>query len=536
MSSRQKVEAILAEIRDTYEMSFGHFLLEFFRYNDVAGEPLSRSRLHTDALKDILRGHTPCYSLAYILKEILNDPMAYPKRGVDKEEAFSPAAPYPMIAASALSTMVTELARTRRLAYMDEVSKSMLVPYMTEDLDSEPLYMVPSVSKCTPKISWANSPLQQVNPSPMMRMHDIGLQLIFDVLTPSAEDLSPTPYRGPDSLWAQRIRTWKAVALVSRRWNLLANPYLYRYVGLRRVGQLLALVRTLKSTDGFGDMIKHLSFSCFVPNEWDSVTNESISYLLTKCPNIHSLSLMENFSQWLHTFRQDGTRRCQISDETIQAATSITDVSYCYIAPNDVANLSQYHVFSSLPNITSLTLNMEYPSSPSYLTCLFDLQQGHLDEIRANPAAYQDLPFLQGLDPRLKHLRIDGGLWFRDRCHIISQRLLHLNLFERFTNLHLVIDDHYNMEGKAITGRLDVWKNFEYPCQGGSKFYACFCEQPSTPGLRFLHRHLRHFLPNLPFTFPPDAIDHDSPDEDVHNFFRTRLRVASDVVTFSTLR
>lgn len=372
-----------------------------------------------------------------------------------------------------------------------------------------------------------------------MRLHDIGLQLIFDVLTPSAQDSSPTLYRGPTSLWCQRVRTWKAVTLVCRRWNSISTRYLYQSVALRRVAPMVALVRTLKDNVGFCEMIRHLTISCFVPEGWDHITNECISYLLTQCSNLRALSLLAPFTEWLHATRTDGMRRFEISNETIRSANSITTVSYCYMTPDDVLPVSHYHVFSSLPNIVSLMVTMDIPTIRSYLSCLFDFKQEDLDRIRAQPSEFQDLPFVQNLDHGLKHFRVDGGLWFRDRYD--SDRLRHLLLFQRFSNLHLAIDTGYyrvrgpwvyvygetnTWEGVTITGQLDVWTDYWSRKSAQISVYPICRKQ----GLRFLDGHLKHFLPNLPFTFPPDTT-HTNHNRR-HDLFGMYVEETPDTISF----
>lgn len=117
--NRQKVDAVLHDIKNTYQMSFAHFLWEFFRYSDAYGKPLSRSRLHKDALEDILRGHVSCYSFAHLLEQIMKDPMAYPKKNSKEDgEMFSNTVSYLDVrhAAPALSNLAMEIVQTRKLA------------------------------------------------------------------------------------------------------------------------------------------------------------------------------------------------------------------------------------------------------------------------------------------------------------------------------------------------------------------------------------------------------------------------------------
>ena len=138
-------------------------------------------------------------------------------------------------------------------------------------------------------------------------------------------------------------------------WHAIATPYLYQNVVLRRVGQVPALVRTLKDNIDFCPMIRYLTFSCDVPREWDDVMNNGMTYLLKECSNVQSLSLHGLFTEWLQG-KQAGceTRRFRIQDEILLSATSITDICYMYTSfTHQADSFKAYHVFSSLPNIKS---------------------------------------------------------------------------------------------------------------------------------------------------------------------------------------
>ena len=180
-------------------------------------------------------------------------------------------------------------------------------------------------------------------------------------------------------------------------WHAIATPYLYQNVVLRRVGQVPALVRTLKDNIDFCPMIRYLTFSCDVPREWDDVMNNGMTYLLKECSNVQSLSLHGLFTEWLQG-KQAGceTRRFRIQDEILLSATSITDICYMYTSfTHQTDSFKAYHVFSSLPNIKSLQILHVYDLSQECHIIAFNSR--HLSQIRSNPKQFSSYPWFTDL-------------------------------------------------------------------------------------------------------------------------------------------
>lgn len=90
------------------------------------------------------------------------------------------------------------------------------------------------------------------------------------------------------------IRSLKSVALVCKSWHAVAYPLLYRDTIFRRVGQVVAFARTLRSSQGtFSPYVCSVIVTCGVPNSWIRVTRQSLEYIVASCPNLKSLSFRQ---------------------------------------------------------------------------------------------------------------------------------------------------------------------------------------------------------------------------------------------------
>lgn len=130
-------------------------------------------------------------------------------------------------------------------------------------------------------------------PSPQLqdRIHGIALRFIFDLTVPPPGLLSHSLVEGPRSPWCRALATLKSITLVSKTWHSVAFPLFYRDIVLRRVGQVVAFARTIRSSpETFGPLVHTLVVSCEVPDSYLRVTRESFAYILAECPNLKDIS------------------------------------------------------------------------------------------------------------------------------------------------------------------------------------------------------------------------------------------------------
>ncbi|KAK7694307.1 hypothetical protein QCA50_001489 [Cerrena zonata] len=355
----------------------------------------------------------------------------------------------------------------------------------------------------------------------ILHLSDI-LERIFDELMPPPGLLDPVLQAGPRSLWCRYLQMQKSLTLVCRDWNHVATHYLYQNISLRQAMQLPALVRTLRNNPDYHSMVTHLTFSFYVPDNWDQVTNDGISYLLTQCPNVRSLSFLSFFTAWLYKIRKDDLRakRFKIFDDVMRSATSVTRISYSHPHCDNtkLRDLTSFHVFSSIPNITSFTLTMDRVHSSTWPSCLLVLTESHLEQIRTHPESFQDLPYLTNLDPKLTHLCVDAGIWFRDKTDKEKIKQFVLDIFGRLPDVHIVLNDNDWDSVKILlqslpedfAGHLDVYA----PSPAAKPTVRHYADYRSRhpelfrSGVRFLHSYLRN-LPNLPLVYPPEDTDVD---------------------------
>ncbi|KAK7694306.1 hypothetical protein QCA50_001488 [Cerrena zonata] len=496
MTNRQKMDLILQEIIGTYDMSLADFLWEYFRCLDSDGDVVDRSPLHAASLESLLQGRET-RTFGQIIGEVLNDHISRPQDSEEEKQMFSTTQSYLTIkpALPAITTMTMELLRTRSPKYVQDPADIMLA--------RRPSYML-------------SAPIHYKNYSLISRLRGVHLQRIFDHLTPPEDLLDPALHSGPRSLWCRSLRTWKSLTVMCRSWNPIATRYLYNDIVLRRVGQLPALIRTLQNKPSYHSFVNRLTFSFYVLDECDLSTNEGISYLLTRCSNLRSISFLPVFTAWLYEFRKDGVRRFEISDDAMRSATSITNLKISHPSHDDTGPRNPFassRIFSSIPNITSLTLTMDRGRELSALpSCLLDLKEHHINQIRAHPETFQGLPFLDSIDPRLTSLRIDIGIWFRGERTKEGFRKLILNLIQQPPDLHIVLNDDWSSARnlllslpKDFVGLLDVWA----PSLTADPTHERYANERKIhpeynhPNVRFFDISLRNLL-NLPFVCPPE--------------------------------
>ncbi|KAJ3491682.1 hypothetical protein NLI96_g537 [Meripilus lineatus] len=125
------------------------------------------------------------------------------------------------------------------------------------------------------------------------------LRLIFQALNPRHDFLQHLLTSGPHSPWSQSIRTKKTLIMVSRSWREVALPFLYEVVSLRRVGQLVALARTLRqNAREYSHLIRRLSLSFYIPEGYRQNVERNMADILARCIYITELSFESAFTDW----------------------------------------------------------------------------------------------------------------------------------------------------------------------------------------------------------------------------------------------
>ena len=268
-----------------------------------------------------------------------------------------------------------------------------------------------------------------------IRIHHIALELIFEASLPPEPLIDSSLSYGPESTWSERLRTQKALTLVCHNWHEVAVALLYHDIVLRRVNQIPALLRTLRLNPNLRDLIKHITFACYVPEAWDDVTSRSITLLIGLCPNLRSINFSMPFSEWLSAVRNsDGLMVFNPCLAFGRCAPSITQFTY-YDHPlyANIANIVPYEVLSLFPNLTKLEL-ITYPSHDHFVDRrLFNLQFNHLKELSVRPRQgpiqrdYYEVLKTWEL-PRLEFLAADFCMQ-PPRC---GQYEHHIAFFEKF--------------------------------------------------------------------------------------------------------
>ena len=160
----------------------------------------------------------------------------------------------------------------------------------------------------------------------MPHMHQIALRQIFEQTLPPPGILGHALSRGPESAWSHSLRTIKSIALVSKAWHAVALPLLYRHVVLRRVGQIIAFARTIRSSpDTFARHVRAVVVACEVPTDLVRVTRQSLAYIFELCRNLRSLSFQAAFPL-VPVLRFTSTAKGSSLHGTLQLPTTITQL------------------------------------------------------------------------------------------------------------------------------------------------------------------------------------------------------------------
>ncbi|KAL4243921.1 hypothetical protein ABKN59_010613 [Abortiporus biennis] len=125
----------------------------------------------------------------------------------------------------------------------------------------------------------------------MNRIHNIALQCIFDALIVPSGFLITQSSNFHVRGWLEDLRIRKSLALVCKQWYYVALPYLYSKIHLRRIGQLPALVNTLRGNPtNFNELITTISFEFLVPDNCRHFTQSCVAFIIENCSFLSSLS------------------------------------------------------------------------------------------------------------------------------------------------------------------------------------------------------------------------------------------------------
>ena len=216
--------------------------------------------------------------------------------------------------------------------------------------------------------------------------------------------------------------------------------FLYQDVVFRRVGQIPALVRTLRSNkEGVEEHIKSLTFACLVPEQWDDLVSRGIEHIVARCPNLRSLTFWGPFVDWLQTSNSNG--RVFDPVKTFKGrADNITRISYFDLLQNTtpILDIIPGLLLTSFRNLTHLSLTSHSSPSETYnpatpdplLLNLTFPNLTHLDLLPKNgPIAMAFFYILHTWSlPSLTHLRMDLSLQWHN-CTSYDHHIAFLNKF-----------------------------------------------------------------------------------------------------------
>ncbi|KAI0780328.1 hypothetical protein C8Q74DRAFT_1447650 [Fomes fomentarius] len=119
------------------------------------------------------------------------------------------------------------------------------------------------------------------------------LLCIFHSMPSRRHSLDPSLSLGPRSLWMETMRTKKALALVCKSWHGPAIEVLYEDIVIRRMGQIVALARTLQSERaGFARLVKviHIDTLAIFPS-CSHVVKEDFETIMSQCTMLKEFSI-----------------------------------------------------------------------------------------------------------------------------------------------------------------------------------------------------------------------------------------------------
>ncbi|KAL1753208.1 hypothetical protein FB107DRAFT_218310 [Schizophyllum commune] len=112
------------------------------------------------------------------------------------------------------------------------------------------------------------------------------LQLIFD------RTITPSCFIGPgysvcEYPWLAAMTTKRDLPLVCRSWYHASIELLYRDIGIRSVGQVCALAKTIEGTPSLAPLVRSITFACFVGELHELTYTWDAGTIMKSCQNLH---------------------------------------------------------------------------------------------------------------------------------------------------------------------------------------------------------------------------------------------------------
>lgn len=119
------------------------------------------------------------------------------------------------------------------------------------------------------------------------------VRIIFEEAIPAAYQYNPSMPASPSNSWPSVLATKMALPLICRTHYWEGMSVLYNDISLRRLSQIFALARTLRSTQGahIRPLVKIIRMdSCPVGGDFVSRAREDLWFMLQECRAVRSLS------------------------------------------------------------------------------------------------------------------------------------------------------------------------------------------------------------------------------------------------------
>ena len=112
------------------------------------------------------------------------------------------------------------------------------------------------------------------------------LQLIFDrIITPSCF-IAPG-YSVCEYPWLAAMAAKRNLPLVCRSWYHASIELLYRDIGIRSIGQVCALAKTIEGTPSLAPLVRSITFACFVGELHEVAYTWDAGTIMKSCQNLH---------------------------------------------------------------------------------------------------------------------------------------------------------------------------------------------------------------------------------------------------------
>lgn len=364
---------------------------------------------------------------------------------------------------------------------------------------------------------------------------------------------------GPLSAWCLAQRTKKTLVLVCKFWREIGTPLLYQEIHLRRIGQVAALLSTLRGNTRLGEMIMAINVSCHVMPRYIVMFDEALQRILAMSPNATRLSLsmgvrdllvcstrQYNLSKLVHLDLQVGNERLadvllclpQCKSLTILSLSFNTyDKDHCDVTYLTLEHLQEFQItvmWSSrrkLDFLDTITCKWKLPSLCRFTMYEWRPKLSHIS---------QYLNFLDAHGERLTTLSITAPLdqytiepvldlqsvqSVLDRCPALE----HLTLFPPMTELadshkpllgmqdiQMVLNQCSSpMHGDALSHKtlrwMDIWATWHPSAPNPNAIQVSWRSQcfPQLQAVRLLDWALLSTTgPRLHLVIPPGSVQH----------------------------